>query len=438
MPTNATDTDSWVANVQRPNNGELADSGSLSQGFNPLTQRSRHLYNKSRSALFDITRAPYNADPTGGSVSTTGIQAAIDAAAAAGGHVFSPAGNFRHGLLTIPSGVSIFGVPEKTFWLLDHATANGLVCLDPSDGNPVTIQDIRFLGNVAATGSHIVNNVDTRLHLLRCTWNGINSVGAPSNNLQGKILHSNSDLSETEFFDCRVKVAGDVNGLHAQRGKVTMNRGMLVMPATYNNSLLRAENTARVGLRGVDVDCRARAVGGGIGVMFVDAGVTAEMLDCQLDGTGASGTIWGFLWAAGARVTARATRWLGNITPYAGNTAIIGSSVELKDYLPAHPGAATTYTIPDGVRHVALAFNGTAPTLTMPAKLFAGQRLTVSIYNDASGGNWAGVTVIGLLFGGTNAINNNSGRSFEAVVVDRNLDGALDWVIVGPWSEMFA
>ncbi len=46
--------------------------------------------------LFDVTAAPYNADPTGTSDSTSAIQAAIDAATVVGGGVvFLPAGTYR-------------------------------------------------------------------------------------------------------------------------------------------------------------------------------------------------------------------------------------------------------------------------------------------------------------------------------------------------------
>ena len=45
--------------------------------------------------LFDVTAAPYNADPSGTTDSTAAIQSAIDAAAAGGGVVFLPAGIYR-------------------------------------------------------------------------------------------------------------------------------------------------------------------------------------------------------------------------------------------------------------------------------------------------------------------------------------------------------
>jgi hypothetical protein len=439
MPTNATDTDVFPANVQRPNNGELADSGSLSQGFNPLTQRTRYVYNRLLTGIIDVTRAPYSADLTGVADSTAAITAAIAAAQVTGGIVWFPAGTYLYTQLLITSGVTIRCVPDRTFLVCTHATFSQIVFSGANNGPPIQIHDARFLSSIVSTGACVVNNSGGRVQLVRCSWNGVNAAGAASNNLQGKILHSNLDTSETHLVDCSVKVVGDVNGLHAQRGKVIMDRGSLVMPATFNNALLRGENTAYVAMRDVEVDCTARTAGGAVAVMHVDAGVTATMRDCELDGSGAVGTIYGFLWSAGARVTARGNRWILNITPYAGNLAVAGSSVELKDYLPVHVGAAATYTIADGVRSVTVASSSTSATftLTMPAKLFAGQHLSVSVFNDASGVSWTGITTTGMTHGSLTSLDNNTGRSFEAMVVDRNLDGTLDWVIVGPWSAQW-
>jgi len=57
--------------------------------------------------VFDVTTAPYNADPTGTSDSTTAIQSAINAAAAAeGGVVFLPAGTY----LVEPQGTNNFAL----------------------------------------------------------------------------------------------------------------------------------------------------------------------------------------------------------------------------------------------------------------------------------------------------------------------------------------
>lgn len=385
---------------------------------------------------FDI-RA-YGAKGDGVTNDTIAIQAAINAASVAGGGiVFSPPGEYLHSLLTIPGGVSICGVPDTTYWLHNHASANALVFTTWNTGNPVTIQDIRFLGNVASTGTHIVNNIDARIEFIRCSWNGIGPTGGDSNNLQGRILQCGSSLGEVFFHNCLIRVAGDQHGIYVPEGRVTVSGGTITMPATYTSSLIRAAGTAHVSMRGVTADCTGRTGGVTATVMFVDATTTADMTDCELNGTGAVNTIYGFLWAAGARITARGNRWLGNITNYANNTAVAGSSVDLIPYAPLYPGPATSFTIPTGVRNVALGFNGTAPTITMPAILFAGQEITVSIFNDASGGNWAGVAVIGLIFGDTNSINNNRGRTFHAVAMDRNLEGTVEWVVVGAWSSQF-
>jgi hypothetical protein len=337
MPSNATDTDAWPANIQRPNNGELADSGSLSQGFNPVTQRTRHLYNKSRSALFDITRAPYNADPTGAVVSTSGMQAAIDAAAAAGGHVFSPPGNYRHSLLTIPTGVSIFGVPDKTYWLHDHATANGLVFLDYNEGNPVTIQDIRFLGNVAGTGTHVVNNTGACVVFERCSWNGFASGGGPSNNLQGKLASVNSAESRLTFIDCEINVAGILKGLHAEDGLIRVVRGGMKMPATYSEAMAQSEIGGSITLDGVRVDLTAHVTGVAYVLYANTAGIDdfTAMRDCEIEVGGALGTMTAFQWTPDARVVMWGNKLpTTGVAPFGANSAPYSRSlVELREYI---------------------------------------------------------------------------------------------------------
>jgi hypothetical protein len=58
----------------------------------------------------DVTRAPYNADPTGSAVATTAIQEAMEALAAAGGGVVWLPGIFAiDATLTVPRGVSLLG-----------------------------------------------------------------------------------------------------------------------------------------------------------------------------------------------------------------------------------------------------------------------------------------------------------------------------------------
>ena len=84
--------------------------------------------------VFDVTAAPYSADPTGASDSTAAIQAAIDAAGAAGGGVvFLPAGTYRlsvpadrtEALLLEKPGVVLRGAGRDRTFLL-NSTAAGM------------------------------------------------------------------------------------------------------------------------------------------------------------------------------------------------------------------------------------------------------------------------------------------------------------------------
>lgn len=365
--------------------------------------------------------------------------ACADLSAAGGGRLLLGPKLYRFdNLLTVPSNVSIHGVPDATYVAWNHATANGLVYTSYNEGTSIEVSDIRFISLIGNTGTCVVNNTGARVQLKRCSWNGFDAVGAPSNNLQGKLASLNSATSELEYIDCRLNVAGVLRGVDIISGSVKITRGSLLMPASYADGLVYAVSSSSVlSLDDVQINGAAHTTGAGY---FVYAGNGSNVcLDgCHLLGGGSVGSKRLLGWDAGARVIERRTHIasIPAMERYGSAAALSNySSLELLGYLAAYP--ASPYTIPDGVRHVSVAFNGAAPTLIMPAKLFAGQRISVSVFNDASGGNWAGVTVTGLVFGGTNAINNNNGRSFEAVVTDRNGDGTLEWVIVGGWSDMF-
>ncbi|GMK42227.1 hypothetical protein PCCS19_52860 [Paenibacillus sp. CCS19] len=92
------------------------------------------------AGLFDITQAPYSADKTGGADVSDKIQAALDAAAAAGGGtVYLPAGIYRvEQPITVPSGVELRGS-----WDVAHHTIGGGTVIftnygeNDADGEPL-------------------------------------------------------------------------------------------------------------------------------------------------------------------------------------------------------------------------------------------------------------------------------------------------------------
>ncbi len=395
MPSVIAETDSFPATVQRPNNGELADAASLLQALQPLTNRTKYNYNRGRGAQFDITRAPFNADPTGGSLSTTAIQSAIAAAASAGGHVFSPPGIFRHGPLTRPSGVSILGVPESTFWVFNDASGNGIVTTGYNEGTPDVIQDIRFLANVPYTGTHFLNNTSGWIHFVRCAWNGFEFGGAPSNNLQGKILRSAGSFSKNTFIDCAINVAGDVTaGLDCPSGEITVIRGKVSMPETFSTGNRLIYIGERALIDGVTFDCSAH-VGGTPSAIFAAASSSVCASAVRLKTVGGGDYL--FDWEAGAKLRTSLVEMDGFPLNMYRSTAKLapGSRLERnEDAIYYALGTSSGFTIPIAYACAFLNFEGAVPSVTLPPALHSGQRQRIIIRN-ASGASWGGPPNIG-------------------------------------------
>jgi hypothetical protein len=442
MPTNATDTDAWVGNVQRPNNGELADSASLAQGLNPLTQRTRHLYNKARGALFDITRAPFNADATGATVSTIAMQAAIDAAAAAGGHVFAGPGLFRHGFLTIPQNVSIFGVPNKTFFSHEGGGDGlNLVNLGAIETNPATIEDIRFIGTVAGTGTHVLNS-DQRRQFIRCTWNGVNPTGFDSNNLQGKLLLHNSSNSQTDFIDCRIKVAGSLRGLDVSNGRCRVVRGTMTMPASYAEALVYAGGSSDVEMSAVHVDGTPHSSGSAKVLQVPNNTARARMIGCQIDANVAA-TTYGFWWEEGALVVARGNEWnamSASFAPYATNRAAVGSQVELLPTLAIDAGAvpAIDSTVYGSRTYQSLLVKNnlaTPTTIQLPQGIVPGQVLHFTYYAlQTQSISFVGTPVSASALPGSGTLNAGNTLTGTFVWESRDVSTSYRWVQKGTWG----
>jgi hypothetical protein len=426
MPVVVTETDTFSATLQRPSNGELADSASIQLPVEPLAKRTRWLYNRGRSALYDVTRAPFSADPTGVASSQAAFVAAIAAAAATYGDVYVPPGVFLHTGLSVPYGVSIYFAPGA-YLSINDATANTLVFTGSNDGPPSVISGGHFIGNVANTGTCVVNNSDAHVIFERCSWNGFTSGGAPSSNLQGKLASTNSASSELLFVDCLLKVAGDINGLDVLQGKIGVVRGKLTMPATYNQTLFRVEGTSTGTMSNVNVDCTARAAGGGVAVMLIDAGATGTQVGCVIDGTAASGTIYDSLWSAGARIQTDNNILLGNIVHYIGNLPAPGSVVSGR--LPATSvSSGPAVTIPDGVSTFVYKGTGTVPAFTLPASPEKYSRLRLVIYNG-SGGNWAAFS-IGVSIVPVPALTNGGTSCCELQYIDLFTPGTFAWVML--------
>ncbi len=449
MPSTATDTDAFPTTVQRPNNGELADAASLSQGFNPLTQRSRYTYNRIIDRNYDVHRAPYNAVGSGVVNDRPAIAAAIAAAEAdGGGTVWLRAGKqYRvdSQLPTLPGNVHLRAMKgaaaAKTTLIRNHIFPLLSIANDDND-TPTVVEGVTFTD--AAGGGAMVVVSDGSVDLVRCAMLGVAGV---TDNSQPLVLMAGATGSVLQLKRCRLAPVNGQRAISLQTGRLVGGAASTIkVPATYTGDLIEVDSTsssnpAHLSLSdGFDFDATSHT-SGAIICVNADGDSWAISADGSYFRGGSSNTVTCFFWSdAGSRRMNIGhsnvySAILNRYFPSGTGELSSESYLALKPYL-AWDVAGTTYTIPTGVESVALRFQSTAPTITMPPKLFAGQRIRVSVFNQ-SGAGWTGVTVIGLIFGGTNAINNLTGRSFEAVVVDRNLDGSLDWVIVGGWSEMF-
>ncbi len=442
MPTVISETDTFPATIQRPSNGELADSASLAQFADALAKRARFLYNRGRSSLFDITRAPYGADPTGVADSTAAIQAAIDAAAPSSGDVFIPDGNFKRGTLVIPSRVNIIGVPGGGSRLWKTGGGNGLVYTDPNTENPSVVSDICFGSDAVDTGTEVVNNAEARVIFLRCSWNAVND------NLQGKIASLNATYSWVQFVDCDIKVVGNVRGVDVTLGRAEMIRGSLTMPGTYSEALFYADFGGDAELNDVRVDCSAHSVG--TSYMFV-AMARGQMIGCKVNGQAAIATT-GLWWEEGARVVAKANDWNMSIyfNPYGPNLAGIGSHVDLLPSLAVNAGAVTAInsSIYGAVAHTSLFVRNastSATTISLPQGILPGQVLHFTYFHDAVSAvaiSFTGIPVTAYALPGSSGSPNlgtlGAGNTMSGTFVweTRDVGSSVSyrWIQVGTWG----
>jgi parallel beta-helix repeat protein len=126
------------------------------QGPNSVAALIAALAVSNTSPWTSVTAAPYNADPTGATDSTAGIQAAISAvSAASGGYVYFPPGTYKiSSALSLPGQVTLLGASAQST-LIEQVTANAHgITLSSAAGNvnrPV-IQGLLLYGTGAGTG----------------------------------------------------------------------------------------------------------------------------------------------------------------------------------------------------------------------------------------------------------------------------------------------
>lgn len=423
--------------VDVPDPGDNRSAASVDGFAQQLANRTRYLLNHSRSGQIDITRTPYGADPTGASVATIPIQNAINDAAVSGAVVFVPPGVYQHGALTIPDGVSIEGIPNRSFLMFNHASANDLVFTGSNDGTPSVISDIRFISNSTSAGFFVVNNADAKVQFVRCSINGFAPGGGPSNNFVGPLARVNSASSLIEFIDCQIGMAGNTHGLYASSGKIRVVRGVVSMPAVYSDGLGYVDSTGEVTFDDVRFDLNAHSGGTAEALYVTSTTGRGAVRNCTFEATGALGTIYGFLWVQDARVEARGNTFIGTaVTPYGNNRAALGSHVELEPTLAIDIGSAPTVNLGALARYKSILVKGTAAcVVTLPVGIVPGQELLYTHYNaDVSGHN---ITFSITGFTGSSIPNPvGPGNTLSTVLVweSRDVSSAYRWVQKGDWG----
>lgn len=298
------------------------------------------------------------------------------------------------GLLTLPANVSWRGVPDATYVMWNHASANRMVFTQSNQGNPAAFRDIRFIGSAAGTGTFAVNNADARVLFERCTWNGFDSGGGPTDTLRGRIASLGSDDSEMSFVDCRMELgATNVKGLFASAGRIKMSGGRVSFPAAYAEDFAYADTSGAVELDRVHFDVTNHASGSMKILYAPSSSAKGRMSKCVLDATGAAGTILGMHWVNGTQVYAKGNQPLGSaavLSLYGGSSAGAGSVVE--GFNITNGAGGTTATIPEFCETYVFKGLSTVPTFTLPANPARYQRLRMHI-NNGTGSPWAAFAI---------------------------------------------
>lgn len=345
--------------------------------------------------------------------------------------------------LVMPSNVSIAGVPDASYLVSNHATEPGLVFLGYNEGPPVSISDVRFVGNVVNTGNCITNNSDARVQFMRCSWNGYN-LGVPSDNLRGKIASQGSSGSKLDFIDCDIRVAGNVRGIDVTAGHVGIARGSMVMPGTYGEALVYASGTADVEMAHTYVDTSLHSVSAGKVLLATGGSVRSRMLGCKVEASSAS-TCTGFWWEEGSNVLAQDNMWSnmsGVFVPYATNLAASGSYADLLPTLAVDVGsAAVVNSAWFGTRaysSIIVKNNYTSPTtISLPPGIYPGQVLHFTYNNSAVSAqtvSFSGTPVTAQALPGSGTLGAGNTLTSTFVWESRDINFSYRWIQKGGWG----
>lgn len=437
MPSTVAETDTYSANIQRPNNGELADAASLLQAFQPLTNRTLYLRNRTLNGQRDIT--PFGADSTGTADSRTAIQAAIDAVqAGGGGTVRLPYGSYKLNTgLTLYRDVSLVGDGAT---LLHNHNSQNVITLDTAGSAlavPRRISGIAFESLVITSAYGIADLASAtarQLIVSDCSFNWT------TQNIAGSFYSLNGvSTSRVAFERCNVRSRAGGDPLVFMAGGsnsyLEIAGGQYRMADTYAESLIFINNTP-ADIHHAFIDETGHNSGTAYGIEV--SGTTDKRIsNCRFFQSGLGASI-----KAAGRLVETDSDWLAG-TAYE-IPAALNTRSRLSGGNPLVVNSNSTSSISlgalgTGVRAISYvltgAFGGGGPTFDMPPAVFENQRLTLTVANRSSDtGNWSGVAFTGGGQGNAGVTNYNRGRTWEFVALDIDQDGTLDWIIASDVS----
>lgn len=442
MPTTVSEADDFVAIVQRPNNGELADAASIDQLATPLTKRTRYTYNRSITGKIDARR--HGVVGSGAVNDATAINAAIAEAVALGaGEVWLPGGKAYRcdAAIALDGRVALktmkgYGGSNESRLIRNHA--GSLITLNNAFGvsteTPCVIEGFKF-SDLSGNANPLIDVLSGSLTLLRCWTDGFTSAGPI-------IRNSSGPHSWLRVLECHLRVETGQTAILHRIGQLLCVGSLFKAPNSYSSFMIDVDSTsafdpAIAHLHGNYFDASDQTLGAGGALLAHGSYWTVNAFGNTFQTETQAFTA--FTWAS-SFATARRLVEQGNMfhltTRHSPNGDPLGedNEVSLQPKFRRQINSATD-TIPTSRRtYICHSLHATPTTFTLPPMLYVGQRLRVIVYN-ASGGTWGSqVNFPGaiLITGVTLPASLNNGQTLvvDLEVADVATAGVYVWTIV--------
>lgn len=431
MPIDLTEASTFASVVTVPQPGDLRKAASVVLFAQQLADRSRFIYDRGRTRVFDVTRK-YGAVGNGIADDTSAIQDALDDAAASadGGDVFLPNLHRITAALHVDTGagVRLLGIPNVSALIQDHATEDTLV-LDGggADEQPVQIYGLAFSAAQVNTGRqiHFSAAAVRRAIIENCRF----SIHA---NCQGSAINTGS-ADELNIDLCRFtqRINTQATIRHHGAGFLRLSRSHFLTSASNATQQLSLNNA------GLDAEidrCFFDYTGHTSGTAYAIDGVAAKRLAVHHNqfkqGTS---TAYAINIAAGLPLFERDN--VGNLSLY-GSTDVLLSDVSQLGIVRSENASSggTAFTIGDDVHTTIIACSNTSPpVIALPRRLHRGRRIRV-ITRNTSVSPWASAPTFtgasGISGSAHPLISNGNTACWDLQVEDVYGSGTV-WNIVG-------